>query len=104
MYAGSPTCQRGVAVIAEAKVAERVTEIDRFGDRMMVVKVKADPVDMVLFVCMYVCMLHFYSTICLKSFLIRILSASDGRTYVQSTHVKRCVFSFFLKLTTLSVL
>src|SRR6478736_5815909 len=32
MYAGGPTCHRGVAVIAEAKVAERVTEIDRFGD------------------------------------------------------------------------
>src|SRR6476469_1277842 len=47
MYAGGPTCQRGVAVIVEAKVAERVTEIDRFGDRIMVVKVKADPVDMV---------------------------------------------------------
>src|SRR6476469_6780970 len=47
MYAGGPTCQRGVAVIAEAKVAERVTEIDRFEDRIMVVKVKADPVDMV---------------------------------------------------------
>ena len=46
MYAGGP-CQRGVAVIAEAKVAERVTEIDRFGDRIMVVKVKADPVDIV---------------------------------------------------------
>ena len=29
MYAGGPTCQRGVAVIAEAKVAERVTEIDK---------------------------------------------------------------------------
>src|SRR6478609_3745234 len=48
MYAGGPTCQRGVAGIAEAKVAERVTEIDRFGDRIMVVKVKADPVDMVI--------------------------------------------------------
>src|SRR6478609_735845 len=48
MYAGGPTCQRGVAVIAEAKVAERVTEIDRFGDRIIVVKVKADPVDMVI--------------------------------------------------------
>src|SRR6476469_1233797 len=48
MYAGGPTCQRGVTVIAEAKVAERVTEIDRFGGRIMVVKVKADPVDMVI--------------------------------------------------------
>src|SRR6478609_5799263 len=48
MYAGGPTCQRGIAVIAEAKVAERVTEIGRFGDRIMVVKVKADPVDMVI--------------------------------------------------------
>src|SRR6478609_3246696 len=48
MYAGGPTCQRGVAVIAEAKVAERVTEIDRFGDRIMVVKVKAGLVDMVI--------------------------------------------------------
>src|SRR6476469_3120383 len=48
MYAGGPTCQQGVAVIAEAKVAERVTEIYRFGDRIMVVKVKADPVDMVI--------------------------------------------------------
>src|SRR6478609_4523122 len=28
MYAGGPTCQRGVAVIAEANVAERGTEID----------------------------------------------------------------------------
>ena len=41
MYEGGPTCQRGVAVIAEAKVAERVTEIDRFGERIMVVKVKS---------------------------------------------------------------
>src|SRR6478609_8853994 len=48
MYAGGPTCQRGVAVIAEAKVAERVTQIDKFGDRIMVVKVKADPVDMAI--------------------------------------------------------
>ena len=48
MYPGGPTCQRGVAVIAEAKVAQRVTEIDTFGDRIMVVKVKADPVDMVI--------------------------------------------------------
>ena len=30
------------------QVAERVTEIDRFGDRIVVVKVKADPVDMVI--------------------------------------------------------
>src|SRR6476661_6816798 len=48
MYAGGPTCQRGVAVIAKAKVAERVTEIDRFKDRIMIVKIKADPVDMVI--------------------------------------------------------
>src|SRR6476619_5257254 len=46
MYAGGATCQRGVAFIAEAKVAERVTEISRFRYRIMVVKVKADPVDM----------------------------------------------------------
>src|SRR6476469_9680538 len=48
MYAGGPTCQRGVADITEAKVAERVTEIDRFGDRIMEVKVNANPVDMVI--------------------------------------------------------
>src|SRR6476661_3292110 len=48
MYAGGPTCQRGVAIIAKAKVAERVTEIDRFGDQIMVVKIKADSVDMVI--------------------------------------------------------
>ena len=48
LYLGGPTCQQGVEVIAEAKVAERVTEIDRFGDRIMVVKVKVDPVDMVI--------------------------------------------------------
>src|SRR6478609_8933262 len=48
MYAGGPTCQQGVAVIAEAKVAERVAEIDIFGYRIMVVKVNADPVDMVI--------------------------------------------------------
>src|SRR6476469_1183593 len=47
-YADGPTFQRGVAFIAEAKVAERVTEIDRFGDRIMVVKVKADILDMVI--------------------------------------------------------
>src|SRR6476661_7622567 len=48
MYAGGPTCQQGVAVIAEAKVAARVREIDRFRDRIMVVKVEADPVDMAI--------------------------------------------------------
>src|SRR6476469_9865501 len=47
MYAGGPTCQRGLAVIEGAKVAERITEINKFGDRIMV-KVKADPVDMVI--------------------------------------------------------
>ena len=35
-------------VIVEAKVAERVTEVDRFGDRIMVVKARADPVGMVM--------------------------------------------------------
>src|SRR6476619_5240125 len=49
MYVVGSACQRGVAVIAEAKVAQRVTEIDRFGDRIMVVKVKADPVDTMIF-------------------------------------------------------
>src|SRR6476619_6568852 len=34
-YAGGPTCQQGVAVIAEAKVAEREIEIDRFVYRMI---------------------------------------------------------------------
>ena len=34
IYASGPICQRGVAVIAEAKVAERITEIYRFGDRI----------------------------------------------------------------------
>src|SRR6478609_7612108 len=48
MYADGPACQRGVAIIEEAKVAERVTEVDRFGDRIMVVKVRADHVDMVI--------------------------------------------------------
>ena len=48
MHAGGPTCQRGVAVIAEAKVGERVADIDRFGNLIMVVKAKADPVDMVI--------------------------------------------------------
>src|SRR6478609_4198165 len=53
MYTGGPTCQRRVSVIAEAKVAERVTERDSFGDRIMAVKVKADPMDMVVIVQAY---------------------------------------------------
>src|SRR6478609_6859270 len=48
MYAGGPTCQRGVAVISDVKVAERVTDIEKYGDRAIVVKIKTEPVDMII--------------------------------------------------------
>ena len=49
---------------------------------------------------MYVALLTHHQS---KSFLIRIVGAGDAAYYILSAQAKRCVFSFFLKLLTLSV-
>jgi exonuclease III len=48
IYAGGEEHQRGVALLLEKKVAECVTGIERYGDRIVVVKIKAEPTNMVI--------------------------------------------------------
>jgi exonuclease III len=48
IYAGGDKKQRGVAVMMDEEVAKRVTDVERCSDRLIMVKVKATPVDMVL--------------------------------------------------------
>ena len=45
---GGEECQRGVAIMVDAKVAKRITEVQQCSDRPIMVKVSAMPVDMVI--------------------------------------------------------
>jgi exonuclease III len=45
MYAGGKECQRGVAIVLDRDMAKRVIGVERYSDRLMTVKVKAEPVD-----------------------------------------------------------
>ena len=48
LYSGGNECQRGVAVILDKEAGRRVTQVERCSDRLMIVKLKAEPVDMIL--------------------------------------------------------
>ena len=48
VYSGGERCERGVAILIDKKASERITEIEKLSDRLMVVKVSAEPVDIVL--------------------------------------------------------
>ena len=48
IYSGGEECQRGVAIMVDAKVAKRITEVQQYSDRLIMVKVSAMPVDMVI--------------------------------------------------------
>lgn len=47
-YAGGSDSQRGVAVILDRDVAKRVTKVIQHSDRLLLVKVQAEPVDLVI--------------------------------------------------------
>jgi exonuclease III len=48
IYSGSKGGQRGVAVLCNKEVGNRVTKIVPHSDRLLLVRIKADPVDIVL--------------------------------------------------------
>ena len=48
MYSGGKESQRGVAVIVDSETAKRVTKVIPHSDRMMLVRIKAEPVDIVV--------------------------------------------------------
>ena len=48
MYSGGEKCERGVAILFDKAAAERITGIEKISDRLMMVKVSAEPVDIVL--------------------------------------------------------
>src|ERR1051325_1421836 len=48
VYSGGKERHRGVAVVMDRETAKRVIEIEQCSDRVMLVKLKADPVDIVL--------------------------------------------------------
>ena len=48
VYSGGERCERGVAILFDKEVAERITGTEKISDRLMMVKVSAEPVDIVL--------------------------------------------------------
>ena len=48
VYSGGERCKRGVAILFDKEAAERITRIEKISDRLMMVKVSAEPVDIVL--------------------------------------------------------
>ena len=48
MYSGGKESQRGVAVIVDNETAKRVTKVIQHSDRMMLVRIQAEPVDIVV--------------------------------------------------------
>jgi exonuclease III len=48
-YAGGKESQRGVAIVLDKEMAKRVLKVDMVSDRIISVKIQADPVDLVIF-------------------------------------------------------
>src|SRR6218665_3732738 len=48
IHTGGENGQNGVAVLVEEKIARSIVEIERYGSRMIKVKIKAEPVDIVI--------------------------------------------------------
>ena len=48
VYSGGNESQRGVAVVLDKETAKRVTDIERISDRLMMVKIQAEPVNMII--------------------------------------------------------
>ena len=48
IYAGGNENQRGVAMILDGETAKRVTKIVQHSDRLILVKIQAEPVDLVV--------------------------------------------------------
>ena len=48
VYSGGNDRMRGVAIVLDSKAAKRVSEVEQISDRMIVVKLQAEPVDVVL--------------------------------------------------------
>jgi len=48
VYSGGKDRLRGVAIVLDSKTAKRVIEVDQISDRVIVVKLQAEPVDIVL--------------------------------------------------------
>jgi len=48
IYSGGEVHERGVAIMFDEEVAKRITEVEQCSDRLFMVKVSAEPVDMVI--------------------------------------------------------
>ncbi len=48
IYAGGQESQRGVAILISQKMAESVANVERYEDRIIVVSIKAEPVDIII--------------------------------------------------------
>jgi len=48
IYSRGEECQRGVAVLLDKEWAERVTVVEKKSDRLMLIKPKGEPRDIVL--------------------------------------------------------
>ena len=48
IYSGGEECQRGVAVVLDRMTANKVMDIEQISDRMMMVRIQAEPVNMVI--------------------------------------------------------
>jgi len=48
IHTGGENSQNGVAVLVEEKIARSIIKIERYGSRMIEVKIKSEPVDIVI--------------------------------------------------------
>src|SRR5207245_8643834 len=48
VYSGGEMKERGVAIVLDCETAKRVIEVEQYSDRVSIVKLQAEPVDIVL--------------------------------------------------------
>src|SRR3989454_1468360 len=48
VYSGRMVKERGVAIVLDCETAKRVVEVEQYSDRVLMVKLQAEPVDIVL--------------------------------------------------------
>src|SRR6267154_1577204 len=51
IYSGGEVHERGVAIMFDEEVAKRITEVEQCSDRLIMIKVNAEPVNMVIIQC-----------------------------------------------------
>ena len=54
MYSGGMVKERGVSIVLHCEIAKRAVQVEQYSDSVLMVKLQAEPVDIVL-VQVYIC-------------------------------------------------